>query len=105
MHSVVQERRKFGSIGWAIPYEFNQSDLSASVQFLQNHMLEMEARKSKEVTWSTVRYMISEIQYGGRISDNWDRRLMNTVAEKSFSNAIFDPAYNLFPGYSVPQAI
>jgi len=101
LHSIVQERRKFGPVGWNIPYEFNQSDLSASIQFVQNHVDELAPKAG--ISWPTARYMFCEVHYGGRVTDDYDRRLLVTMGKVWFGDHMFADNFTFAKGYSIPH--
>lgn len=100
-HSLLVDRRKFGNLGWNIPYDFNDSDFEVSELCLRLYLDEYE-----ETPWEALKYLIAEINYGGRVTDDRDRRLMNVYMDQFFCDETLDtPAHRLssLPDYVVPE--
>ncbi|CAG5048847.1 unnamed protein product [Parnassius apollo] len=101
-HAVVQERKKFGPLGWNIQYGFNDSDFQISVMQLQMFLNQYE-----EIQYVAIKYLTGECNYGGRVTDDWDRRLIVTILDNYVNNSVVsDPNYlfcDIGPQYGLPR--
>jgi len=112
-HCILLERRKFKTLGWNVAYDFNESDFKISENILQlyldqNTEKSMTGDQAKAVPWDAIRYLIAEINYGGRVTDDWDRRLLNTYANEFFNDKVLtDEKFKLVDyvdfDYSIPD--
>jgi dynein heavy chain len=92
MHSVIQERKKFGPLGFCIPYAFNNSDLEASLTYIEKHMT-TSMNLNIPISWKAIQYMVSDVQYGGKITDGLDREQFSCYTQFWIQEQIFAPNY------------
>ncbi|XP_052808511.1 dynein axonemal heavy chain 1-like isoform X3 [Mya arenaria] len=79
-HGVAIERRKFGPLGFNIPYEFTDGDFRICVSQLKMFLTEYSTIPFKVLT-----YTAGHINYGGRVTDDWDRRCMMNILEDFYN--------------------
>jgi len=80
-HGVLLERKKFGALGFNKMYDFNDSDLVASLDML------CDLCNREVVPFDAIEYMVGEITYGGRVTEELDFRVIRSTLRLFLSRA------------------
>lgn len=70
---AAQERRKYGKLGWNVPYDFNETDFRISLVLINTYLNKAIAGAAggvpamaggEPIPWATLSYLIGEAMYG-----------------------------------------
>ena len=100
-HAVIQDRRKFGPLGWNIRYDFTDGDLT-----MCQRQIKMMIDDYEVIPYQVIRVLCGEINYGGRVTDDKDRRLINNLLDNYVNADVIGDEYSFSPSgtYKVPAA-
>ena len=89
---------KYGPIGWnaSTTYEFSYSDLSLSLTQLRDGLRQCTKEDELSEALLSTHYLIAECNYGGRIIDKYDRRLLK-VFQGIFLSLLLFAQTNFLP--------
>ena len=77
-HAIVVERKKYGPLGWNIPYEFNDTDMDITAAQLALYVDSYE-----HIPYKVLQQLASVVNYGGRITDDKDMRTADVLISDS----------------------
>jgi len=103
-HAVVRERKKFGPLGWNIQYIFSPPDLRISMDQLRIFLDDL--RPEDSIPFAALAYLVGECNYGGRVTDDKDRRCIMNILSDFYSSNILDDTYKFSTSgtYYAPEA-
>jgi len=103
-HAAVRERRKFGPLGWNISYVFSSPDLRISMDQLRIFLDDLGPNDT--IPFAALSYLAGECNYGGRVTDDKDRRCIMNILGDFYSGSILKDDYKFSPSgtYYAPAA-
>jgi hypothetical protein len=76
--------------GWNVAYDFNESDYRVCFSLLNTYLTKAQENNDDTLPWGSLRYLIGEAMYGGRVTDSFDRRVLVTYLEEFMGDFLFD---------------
>ena len=87
-HAIVQDRRKFGAIGWNIPYAFTFEDFDVCRLQLKSFLDDYDT-----IDFKVLNILGAEVNYGGRVTDDKDIRLIKSILQRMVQKDALDVGF------------
>ncbi|RIA96574.1 dynein heavy chain [Glomus cerebriforme] len=99
LHAIVQERLRYCPLGWTKIYEFNESDQDFAINTIDTWLDSVAQGRANvspdKIPWEAMRSLITISGYGGRIDNEFDKRLLECFVNSLFTPAAYDIDYAL----------
>jgi dynein heavy chain len=83
-HAIVQDRRKYGPIGWNVKYDFTNEDWDVCRRQIKIFLEDYD-----KIPYEVLDYLLGDINYGGRVSDDKDNKLIKQILRTYITPEIF----------------
>ena len=101
MHGAMIERNSYVPHGWNIACQFHPSDFLSSKDLIRDQL-----NQSAPLNFGLLEYLLGEVYYGGRLVDDKDRRLGNSITRCFINKEVLKIGYKFSPSghYFQPNA-
>lgn len=87
----------FGLDTRTCPIRVNLDGIMCSLSMLlqvSESLLSLYLNEYEEIPWDALKYLIAGVNYGGHVTDDWDRRVLTTYINDCFCDeAVSQPLY------------
>lgn len=99
-HAVIQERLRFTPIGWSKSYEFNESDQRCALDAVDEWVTRVAKDRTNidpaKIPWDAIQTLLKETVYGGKIDNEFDQKILNSLVEYLFTPQSFESNFELY---------
>lgn len=107
LHATLLERLRFAPVGWTKRYEFSDADFRAGADIIDAWVdsvspnTNIQNIEPSKIPWAALQAIIVQVVYGGRIDNEFDKKLLATFVNHLFSEQSYNHDFKLNAGVNL----
>ncbi|KAF1336483.1 Dynein heavy chain, partial [Globisporangium splendens] len=83
-----------------VSYGFNEPDFNISRKLLSLYFYKAYVDGDEQLPWGSLKYLIGDAMHSGRVSDDYDRRILTTYLSEYMGDFLFDDCQTFYSSQS-----